>query len=476
MNRVKLEKMGVTHILNAMASREDLEGEINTREEYYSDMNITYCGVAALDVSWFDISKYFFPAAEFIHQALSKPENKVLVHCRQGVSRSSTLFLAYLMIHHDMTVEDAIDRVIRKRQIQPNIGFLNQLTLLNLNLLRQRKLQSRKEFNIENIAMLVPVSESQVTLKKHIGRIMIHVMQLLQKCTLDWTPVTEVWPNVFIANEKAAMDRVRLKEMGVTHILNAAAVKKSLKVLLGKPSKEDLLEKVNTGAKYYKGMNITYYGVPVMDDHLFDISKYFFPAAKFIHKALSKPKNKVLLHCSDGVRCSPALFWSRGQQSKQRRPDFPLPRHFLQLFRRNTEAFPGQPRDIIPPACPGSSPGPPPGGTCPEHLPREASRRHPEQMPEPPQLASLDVKEQRYKIHLSTTSNSHTPNSTMAKTRELSKDTRNKIVDLHQAGKTESAIGKQLGVKKSTVGAIIRKWKKYKTTDNLPRSGAPRKI
>ncbi|KAK3510028.1 hypothetical protein QTP70_026003, partial [Hemibagrus guttatus] len=81
-----------------------------------------------------------------------------------------------------------------------------------------------------------------------------------------------------------------------------------------------------------------------------------------------------------------------------------------------------------------------------------------------------------YKRHLSTTSNSQTPNSTMAKTKELSKDTRNKIVDLHQAGKIESAIGKQLGVKKSTVGAIIRKWKTYKTTDNLPRSGAPRKI
>ena len=26
------------------------------------------------------------------------------------------------------------------------------------------------------------------------------------------------------------------------------------------------------------------------------------------------------------------------------------------------------------------------------------------------------------------------------------------------------------------MGAIIRKWKTYKTTDNLPRSGAPRKI
>jgi len=59
----------------------------------------------------------------------------------------------------------------------------------------------------------------------------------------------------------------------------------------------------------------------------------------------------------------------------------------------------------------------------------------------------------------STASNSHTPNSTLAKTKELSKDTRKKIVDLHKAGKSESTIGKQLGVNKPTVGAIVRKWK-----------------
>ncbi|KAK3541074.1 hypothetical protein QTP86_012309 [Hemibagrus guttatus] len=59
------------------------------------------------------------------------------------------------------------------------------------------------------------------------------------------------------------------------------------------------------------------------------------------------------------------------------------------------EAFPGQPRDIVSPACPGSSPGPLPGGACPEHLSRETSRRHPKQMPEPPQLPPFDVEEQR---------------------------------------------------------------------------------
>ncbi|KAI4878042.1 hypothetical protein NFI96_000415 [Prochilodus magdalenae] len=64
----------------------------------------------------------------------------------------------------------------------------------------------------------------------------------------------------------------------------------------------------------------------------------------------------------------------------------------------------------------------------------------------------------------------------MAKTKELSKGTRKKTVDLHQAGKSESTIGKQVNVNKSTVGANARKWKTYKTIDNLPRSGAPHKI
>jgi len=37
---------------------------------------------------------------------------------------------------------------------------------------------------------------------------------------------------------------------------------------------------------------------------------------------------------------------SRGQQLEQRNPDVPVPSHFLQLFRGDPKAFPGQPRDI----------------------------------------------------------------------------------------------------------------------------------
>ncbi len=69
----------------------------------------------------------------------------------------------------------------------------------------------------------------------------------------------------------------------------------------------------------------------------------------------------------------------------------------------------------------------------------------------------------------------------MGKTKELSKDTRDKIVDLHKAGMGYRTIGKQLGEKATTViiatvGAIIKKLKKFKMTVHLPRTGAPCKI
>ena len=64
----------------------------------------------------------------------------------------------------------------------------------------------------------------------------------------------------------------------------------------------------------------------------------------------------------------------------------------------------------------------------------------------------------------------------MGKTKELSKDIRDTIIDLHKAGIGYKKISKQLGDKLTTVGAIIRKWKKHKVTTNLPWSGAPRKI
>ncbi len=56
----------------------------------------------------------------------------------------------------------------------------------------------------------------------------------------------------------------------------------------------------------------------------------------------------------------------------------------------------------------------------------------------------------------------------MAKTKELSKDVRDKIVDPHKAGMGYKTITKQLGEKMTTVGVIIRKWKKTQNNSQSP--------
>lgn len=61
---------------------------------------------------------------------------KVYVYCVQGVSRSSTLVLAYLMIKRQMQVQDAMRMVRARREICPNDGFLQQLCDLNEKLKR----------------------------------------------------------------------------------------------------------------------------------------------------------------------------------------------------------------------------------------------------------------------------------------------------------------------------------------------------
>ncbi|KAL0161506.1 hypothetical protein M9458_045231, partial [Cirrhinus mrigala] len=55
----------------------------------------------------------------------------------------------------------------------------------------------------------------------------------------------------------------------------------------------------------------------------------------------------------------------------------------------------------------------------------------------------------------------------MAKTKELSKDVREKIVDLHKAGMGYKTIAKQLGEKVTTIGAIIHKVKKITVSPRI---------
>uniref|UniRef100_A0A9J8AH52 Transposase Tc1-like domain-containing protein n=1 Tax=Cyprinus carpio carpio TaxID=630221 RepID=A0A9J8AH52_CYPCA len=65
----------------------------------------------------------------------------------------------------------------------------------------------------------------------------------------------------------------------------------------------------------------------------------------------------------------------------------------------------------------------------------------------------------------------------MPRSKEIQEQMRNKIVDMYQSGKGHyKAISKALGLQRTTVRAIIHKWRKLGTVVNLPRSGRPTKI
>lgn len=62
---------------------------------------------------------------------------KVIVNCYAGISRSSTIVIAFLIAKKKMSLNEAINFVRMKRNIiNPNINFIKQLSILESQLLR----------------------------------------------------------------------------------------------------------------------------------------------------------------------------------------------------------------------------------------------------------------------------------------------------------------------------------------------------
>lgn len=64
-NKYELWKLGITHVLNAAHGKMCCKGS----DDYYGT-TVSYYGVPANDLPTFDLSPFFHPAAQFIHQAL----------------------------------------------------------------------------------------------------------------------------------------------------------------------------------------------------------------------------------------------------------------------------------------------------------------------------------------------------------------------------------------------------------------------
>ena len=79
------------------------------------------------------MQKHLINAAKFIDEEINK-NNCVFVHCWAGISRSSTMIIAYLIKYKQFIFRDALQYVRDKRsKIYPNASFVSELKLFEQN-------------------------------------------------------------------------------------------------------------------------------------------------------------------------------------------------------------------------------------------------------------------------------------------------------------------------------------------------------
>jgi protein-tyrosine phosphatase len=118
-NKQLLQSLKITHILSCLKLESPL----------YSENDFIQKIIPINDMETEPFYKYFDTCCEFIQEGIQK--GAVLVHCLNGVSRSATAILAYMVKIQKMTLEDALKIVqSAKPNVLPNAGFLRQLKQL----------------------------------------------------------------------------------------------------------------------------------------------------------------------------------------------------------------------------------------------------------------------------------------------------------------------------------------------------------
>lgn len=131
-NRAFLVNRNVTHILCAASELRPVFTKV-----------YDYLHIQAQDTQSYNIMRHFDTAASYINNAI-KNKGTILVHCFAGISRSSSLVIAYLMKYQKMTMNQALKLCVEKRpRVQPNPGFKRQL------LEYERKLEAPDQGEVE---------------------------------------------------------------------------------------------------------------------------------------------------------------------------------------------------------------------------------------------------------------------------------------------------------------------------------------
>lgn len=125
-DKTELKSMKINFILNCAIECKNLY----PLDFYYKHLKIS-------DEDTFNIIDYFSLAIAFIEKARSS-QAKIFIHCQMGISRSTTIVIAYLMKYHHFSLKKAFVYVkSRRSQTFPNFGFMEQLIKYDSTLKRK---------------------------------------------------------------------------------------------------------------------------------------------------------------------------------------------------------------------------------------------------------------------------------------------------------------------------------------------------
>jgi protein-tyrosine phosphatase len=124
--RETLDTLNIRSIINCTPSR-DTDPRAGVPNFYQAEKErFTYRRVPVFDSKGANLSQYFNSCVDFIDK--SKHHGAVLVHCVQGVSRSTSIVLAYLMKSKGVPLDKALEFVRKRRPVaRPNASFMKQL-------------------------------------------------------------------------------------------------------------------------------------------------------------------------------------------------------------------------------------------------------------------------------------------------------------------------------------------------------------
>ncbi len=94
---------------------------------YSNESNFKYINIPLYDSKTQDLKQYIPKINNFIDEG-SNNNNKILIHCGEGVSRSAAVCLMYMITNKGYTYSKAKETFINKRKCCcPNDGFISQL-------------------------------------------------------------------------------------------------------------------------------------------------------------------------------------------------------------------------------------------------------------------------------------------------------------------------------------------------------------